>query len=109
MSYNGSYSSFDIYIGPPPFGVPLTLPWVDPHSIYAVSPSVGPYKKKNPSHTYGVDSICNAPVPSTVSDDTPVSSAHIFHSNKDILESMTSSDYPWDDMHYSSDFLLQDA
>lgn len=35
------------------------------------------------------------------------SSFPIFHSGKDIMESITTHDYTWDDMHHRVYFLLQ--
>jgi len=96
-------------MGPPPTVVPLTSPWVDPHSVCTVSSLVSHSQQENESHTYGVDSIRNARIPSTVSDNTPGSSIHIFHSYEDILEAITTLDYLWDDMHHCSYLLLQDA
>ena len=70
------------------------MPWVESHSMYTISTSVGSAYISHPSLTYGVyiGHNMNPPIPSPatmVLPDTIGSNAHIFHFEKYILEAWT--------------------
>jgi hypothetical protein len=114
MYYNNPPFSLVFESDPSPYGVPLITPCIGFHSMYIIATSMGSTYVSHPSLTYGVDSGSNIKtlIPSitkTILLDVPSVGSHIFQSNKDILESMTSSNYPWDDMHHRSYFLSQDS
>ena len=50
-------------------------------------------------------SISIDPLVSTTNDGPSDLSLHFFHNDEEILESLTTMEYPWDDMHHRSFFL----
>ena len=69
-------------VHPPP-------PSLDTMSIYMISSSTDP-------------------LVSTITDDPSYPSLHCFRNNEEILESLTTHKYPWDDMHHCSFFLPEE-
>ena len=50
-------------------------------------------------------SISTDPLISTITNGPSNMSLHCFHNDEEILESLTSPEYPWDDMHHRAFFL----
>lgn len=86
--------------------LPLVSTLMKPSSTSLLSSTLDVSYMNQASRSHGIDTRFTSQSSTTSSSSSSVDfSAPIFHSNEEILESLTTQDYPWDDLQHHSYFL----